>query len=616
MKLKQSILMGGSAILAIAGLLLVPYKNSSKIQALLFGCATVTSCVATCNGRRLEQDQEAFDLKIAEAKEHQKTIEQSTLEVLKMEEVAIAQSRAQANIEIQSLEHQQHLQTIKQIKFPGLLEAEIEEARRQSRLEQFEKMERGNRQLQSPENGNAISTDSVSELKSIQSANPHLEFYDFDDLVDDAAGIIIAGNTGAGKTSVACYVAGKLTERNPAQVFALDPHYNDIWQEVGIHAIGEFDEIEEIINLLVSELDARRIRKRDGQPIGDTIICFTDELNACLLNCKNQESLEIALKRLGSEGRKFGIILIAINQSSNVEDIGISGPYRANFLLVLLGASARTASEKWKQTDDRVKWISEQAYPCCVAGCVGIKLALHPTHHSYTKFKKKGNPPLNLPVINQLPHSFLPEKYRFKRVRGVEVADSRPPIVDTKIDVESDIEEQRNRLTRLYKESPNQAPPWDEWSPDLSTEEINRLIDEMRSRRDTPSDTSPDTADARSNSPEVSSGSIEGEIPPEPLQDIEYPQKWDADTFRRMLPGTDENALFEKILDYLDTSLDTKGNRTKSYSNVIKFGLGFTNGQRYRNIGLPCFRYLLDRPGREALKEHFAKAWNSADIED
>jgi hypothetical protein len=616
MKLKQSILIGGSAILTIAGLLLVPYKNLNRIQAFLFAGGATAGFAGVVKGRQLEQDQEAFDLKAFELKQHQKMLEQSTLEVLKMEEVAIAKSRAQANVEIQSLDHQRHLQTLKQIKFPGLLEAQIEEARRRSELEQLEKMGRGDRQLQFSENDNSVSTN--PELRAIQSANPNLEFYDFDDLVDDAAGIIIAGNTGAGKTSVACYVAGKLTEHNPAQVFALDPHYNDIWKEVGIHAIGEFNEIEEIINLLVKELDDRRARKRDGKPIGDTIICFTDELNACLLNCENQDSLETALKRLGSEGRKFGIILIAINQSSNVDDLGISGPYRANFLLILLGASARTISEKWKNTDDRVKWISEQVYPCCVAGCVGTKLAIHPTHNSYVKFKKKGNPPLNLLPINQLKHTFLPEKYRPRITKSVEFLESETPIADVDVNQNSDIEKQRTRLTRIYKESPNDAPPWDEWSSELTTEEIDRLIDERRSRRDNISETISDTPECLSEVPEDGIGD---DIPLEPLQDIGYPRKWDADTFRKILPKEDENALFEKILKYLDTSLDTSGDRTKSYSKVIKFGLGFNKPRThetrsYWNVGLPCFRYLLDQPGRETLKQHFSKAWDADNEEE
>ena len=100
------------------------------------------------------------------------------------------------------------------------------------------------------------------------------------------------------------------------------------------------------------------------------------------------------------------------------------------------------------------------------------------------------------------------------------------------------------------------------------------------------------------------------------LKEFEFPRNWDADIFRTILPREDEKALFCKIVQYVDNSLNSAGNRTTSYSNVIKFGLGFnkprSHGIRsYWNVGLPCFRYLLDQPNREVLKQRFSKAWDA-----
>ncbi|NJK77365.1 MAG: hypothetical protein HC942_29855 [Microcoleus sp. SU_5_6] len=334
----------------------------------------------------------------------QRQIQATKSEILQQAEAQKTGMRTRASLEVFAVEAENAKSVAIAHQFPEYAKHLIEQQKQQEK-ESRDREKEGSSQQPGQQPGMSERSSSLGERditdrepnyaeQAIRSANPNLKFYDFKDLADDAAGIIIAGPTGYGKTSTACHIAGNLTENAPAQVFALDPHYNDIWEQVGIHAIGEFDEIEEVINLLVEELDKRRRRKKNKQPIGETIICFTDELNACLSNCENEESIKNALKRLGSEGRKFGIILIAINQSSNVDDIGISGPYRANFLMILLGASARSISERtWKATDDRAQWIEKQVYACCVAGCVAPQVAIHPTHGTYGKFRKRATRP-------------------------------------------------------------------------------------------------------------------------------------------------------------------------------------------------------------------------------
>ena len=231
-----------------------------------------------------------------------------------------------------------------------------------------------------------------------------LEFYDWRDLADDAVGVLVIGNSGSGKTSVATWIAGLLTKDKPAQVLALDPHVNknQIWRELGIHAISEIKLIEAQLKILLGILDFRQSPEAVGQP-EEEIIFFTDEINSCLERFEDPDLIKSTLTRLGSEGRKYGMTQIGLNQSSNVDDIGISKPMRSNFLIVMLNAAARGKAETWKKEDPRKQHVDALAYGCIVGGSVREMVAVHPTHHTYKKYKKKGNKPLGLLPINQLP---------------------------------------------------------------------------------------------------------------------------------------------------------------------------------------------------------------------
>lgn len=230
-------------------------------------------------------------------------------------------------------------------------------------------------------------------------------FYNWQNAVDEGVGFIVAGNSGAGKSSVATWLAGLLTQANPAQCFVLDPHWNDIWKQQGLTAIGHISQIEETIEALLTELDDRCERKGQGMPLGEPLLIIADEIGACLERFKDPKKIQSALRRLGSEGRKFDMTFIAINQSQNVEDLGISGSLRNNYVLILLGAAARKqAQQMGKEFQEMLKGV---AYPCLVSGAVEDSIALHPTHGEYQIFRKKGNPPQNLISIRQLPLTFL-----------------------------------------------------------------------------------------------------------------------------------------------------------------------------------------------------------------
>ncbi|WP_414755583.1 ATP-binding protein [Anabaena sp. CCY 9910] len=293
---------------------------------------------------------------------------------------------------------------------------ELAELQRQMQLAKFKaeiaKLEAEAAKYRSEANRHLLTVDDPVELADeidYEALCPgkvgELEFYDWRDLADDAVGIIIAGNSGSGKTSVATWVAGWLTKEEPAQVLALDPHanVNVLWRELGIHAIADFKLIEKQLLILLELLDERRSLSKEQLDLEPSVIVFADEINACLENFEDKENMELAIKRLGSEARKYKIALIALNQSSNADDLGISAQMRNNYLLIALCATARQIAEKWKKDDPRRKYIEETAYSCLVRGSVPEQIAVHPTHHSYKQFKKKGNKPKGLLPINQLP---------------------------------------------------------------------------------------------------------------------------------------------------------------------------------------------------------------------
>ena len=221
-------------------------------------------------------------------------------------------------------------------------------------------------------------------------------YYDWGNISDEAVGFLICGNSGSAKSSLATWLAGHLSQSNPMAVIALDPHFNDCWKLANIKSIGKIEQIEAALNWLLGELDARCDRKGEGKPLGDHLFIICDELNASLERFKDRKVVESTLRRLGSEGRKFGLTFCGLNQSSNANALGIDAKYRSNYALILLGQSARTHPQFSKH-------LADVAYPCVLDGSIAPSLAIHPTHGDYKVFKKQGNPPKNLKQINQLP---------------------------------------------------------------------------------------------------------------------------------------------------------------------------------------------------------------------
>lgn len=236
------------------------------------------------------------------------------------------------------------------------------------------------------------------------------EFYDWDNLADENTGIMIAGNAGSGKTSVASWCLGKLTERQPAIIEVLDPHggINKIWSDLGLSVLCEYEEIEARLNAAITELDERRARSKRGEPVGQPYIFVCDELDSCLDNFEDPKTVSKAIKRLGKEGRKYDLSLLFISHTSNVGAKGIDAQERNCYVNIYLGGTAHAMCDRQYKFDSPQKQaIASAAYPCMVSsGGLPPQPAAHPTHGQYQQFKKKGNPPQGLlPIRTAAPES-------------------------------------------------------------------------------------------------------------------------------------------------------------------------------------------------------------------
>lgn len=242
--------------------------------------------------------------------------------------------------------------------------------------------------------------------KELMPANndSEVQLYPWQNAINDACGVIIAGQAGFGKSTLALWFLGLFTQNKPAYIKVLDPHGRiNNWEDNGLSVVYDFDEIESELSAAIGELDRRRKMSKQQLLQEPDYIYVADEISACLDSFDDPKSVSKALRRLGCEGRKYHVSLIAIAHSHNADALGIDAKQRSNYLLVLLGDSARqVASNIWKKESPECQWIETQAYPCMVSGSVRDMPAVHPTHGHHSVYKKEGNPPSKLLTIHQI----------------------------------------------------------------------------------------------------------------------------------------------------------------------------------------------------------------------
>lgn len=235
-----------------------------------------------------------------------------------------------------------------------------------------------------------------------------IAIYDWQRLRSEATGIMIAGNPGHGKSSVALWALGWLTQLEAAKIEVCDPHaaVNRGWAENGFHPVSDYADIEQKFTDALAEFKARKKRAEQGQDIGRKYILVADETDSYDDNFEDAELVSRVQTVLGKEGRKYGIILIFVTHTSNVTNKKIDAQERDCFTSITLGVSAISKAEKvWGKKSQECKLLKQQAYPCVVISNGIPHLAIHPTHGEYEEFKQSGNPPKNLLPIHQI-HDF------------------------------------------------------------------------------------------------------------------------------------------------------------------------------------------------------------------
>lgn len=225
-----------------------------------------------------------------------------------------------------------------------------------------------------------------------------------DSVRKSSTGFFLVGNSGAAKSSAGMYLAGSLTEEEPAEVLVLDPHgklnFQKLWGRSNLPYISDVDLILEQLHLLEDELD-RRLDTEDEE--FTPVIILVDEVSSLFerLDKEGIKQVSKLLKRLGSEGRKYRMTLICVLHSNNCAAIGIDSKQRTNYTQVVCGDIVSLyVKNDWTDKDPRKAWVSEKAYPCLIVKGADLKLAKHPTHHDYAVVEE-GNAPKNLKPVRQ-----------------------------------------------------------------------------------------------------------------------------------------------------------------------------------------------------------------------
>ena len=254
-----------------------------------------------------------------------------------------------------------------------------------------------------------------SELPALPPGNDE-KLYNWNDLADASSGLIIAGQTGYGKSTSAIAAIIELTKNNPAHVVVFDKHAKrNRWHEFGLEPIHKIEDIEAGILAMGDELIARQKRDENGPPI----IVVIDELIAAKKQFADWKAVNEIIENLLVEGRKFDMTAILLTQSMNCSAIGLDASIRANAFWILLG---ELATRQFKKDSPEYDFLSQQAYPCAVSGCITPKLAIHLTHGHHETFKKKDNPPKFNGKINQLEG----DPFEFTRKLQGDVESDRP----------------------------------------------------------------------------------------------------------------------------------------------------------------------------------------------
>lgn len=303
-------------------------------------------------------------------------------------------------------------------------------------------------------------------------------------------GYFLVGNSGSAKSSAGLYVAGMLTQDNPAELLVLDPHGKEntrkLWGRYNLPVISKIEAIVEQLYLLEAELD-RRLNSDDEAH--SPLLILIDEVSSLFERLEKEGIKQVTriLKRLGAEGRKYSMTLICMIHSDNCAALGIDSKQRSNYVQLVFGRLAGLyVQNRWNDKDPKKQWIEDKAYPCLIVEGAEITLAKHPTHDAYEVVKNLQEPQ-NLIPVHQIPLTVkLASGYENLRYSltestgaspGAGLGAESPAPVQPKPDAEV-VNRLNFALTLNCDAAPESAPPpFDPLAPEISPALVQAVLD-------------------------------------------------------------------------------------------------------------------------------------------
>ncbi|RMG77593.1 MAG: hypothetical protein D6711_01145, partial [Chloroflexi bacterium] len=160
--------------------------------------------------------------------------------------------------------------------------------------------------------------------------------------------VMIVGVTGDGKSMA----LREVIEHRQGEVVVLDPHYTPgAWGQVRVIGGGrDFEAIQSYMEWMDEELSRRAGQRAGGQRHFHPLTVATEEMPAIIESGSGR--VRRTWRRWMREGRKFGLFMVVVTQSTRVRSLGIQGEgdLLENFKhVLLLGGAAKAAAPELVQ---------------------------------------------------------------------------------------------------------------------------------------------------------------------------------------------------------------------------------------------------------------------------
>lgn len=163
-------------------------------------------------------------------------------------------------------------------------------------------------------------------------------------LIDKAPHVMLAAKTGGGKSTMARFILRPRLE-NEELLFIIDPHWAPSnWNGLpGVGAGEDWGAIAVAFDQIVEEYHRRLAEFSAGKATSEftRLTVLVDEVAITKLafdKSGKQNAWTRFVSVLGSGARKVRVSVVLMTQSTNVADLGVSGPLRENYTRIALDA--------------------------------------------------------------------------------------------------------------------------------------------------------------------------------------------------------------------------------------------------------------------------------------